>query len=128
MLDRNGDNVKKLNNKGFTLIELLAVLVILIAIMSIALPSINSALERSKDSQNNQKIKMLESAGALYVSEHRNSFDGTCIKLSTLVNAGYIDEDGIKDANGEEFIGYISVIDVENGKFEYVDAINNSCK
>lgn len=43
--------MKKLNNKGFTLIELLAVLVILIAIMSIAIPSISSSLDRTKEKQ-----------------------------------------------------------------------------
>ena len=58
--------MKKLNNKGFTLVELLAVLVILIAIMSIAIPSISSSLERSKSKQDTAKQKILESAAELY--------------------------------------------------------------
>ena len=41
--------MRKLNNKGFTLIELLAVLVILVVIMSIAIPSITSSVERNKE-------------------------------------------------------------------------------
>ena len=41
--------MKKLNKRGFTLIELLAVLVILVVIMAIAIPSITSSIERSKN-------------------------------------------------------------------------------
>ena len=47
------------NNKGFTLIELLAALVILTAIMSIAIPSISSSLERTKGKQDETKQKIL---------------------------------------------------------------------
>ena len=41
---RIGDNMKRnnLNNRGFTLVELLVVIVILIAIVSLAIPSITS--------------------------------------------------------------------------------------
>ena len=44
--------MKKMNRKGFTLIELLAVLVILVVIMAIAIPSVTSSIERSKDKEN----------------------------------------------------------------------------
>ena len=43
--------MKRLNKKGFTLVELLVVIVILGVIMSIAIPSITSSIERSKDKQ-----------------------------------------------------------------------------
>ena len=45
--------MKKMNRKGFTLIELLAVLVILVVIMAIAIPSVTSSIERSKDKEKN---------------------------------------------------------------------------
>ena len=38
--------MKRLNKKGFTLVELLVVIVILAVIMSIAIPSITSSIER----------------------------------------------------------------------------------
>ena len=53
------------NSKGFTLIELLAALVILTAIMSIAIPSISSSLERTKAKQDKTKYKLLETAAEL---------------------------------------------------------------
>ena len=64
---------KKLNNRGFTLIELLAAWVILTAIMGIAIPSISSSLERTKEKQNKSRIKVLEAAAELYVTDHKNA-------------------------------------------------------
>ena len=63
---------RNLNNKGFTLVELLAVLVILVAIMGIAIPTISSSLERTKEKQNKARHKVLESAAELYVTDNKN--------------------------------------------------------
>ena len=41
----------KLNNKGFTLVELLGVIIILMAILYLAIPSLTSSVERSKRKQ-----------------------------------------------------------------------------
>lgn len=104
--------IKKLNNKGFTLVELLAVLVILTAIMGIAIPSISSSLERSKDKQNESRYKILESAAELYVTDYKNTIykqfgsDNTCyIEINELNN--YLTADEMKDADGNEITGYI---------------------
>ena len=51
--------MKKMNRKGFTLIELLAVLVILAVIMTIAIPSVTSSIERSRNKEKNMKIKLI---------------------------------------------------------------------
>ena len=87
----------KLNNKGFTLVELLAVLVILIAISSIAIPTISSSLERSKDKQTKAKEKLLLSAAELYITDHRNAITTTSdycyIKEEQLITEKYIDKD-----------------------------------
>lgn len=99
----------KINNKGFTLIELLAVLVILIAIMSIAIPSISSSLERNKDKQTESKKMLIESAAELYVTDHKNEVtNGQHIQIETLIEEGYLEDDEIKgyveykvDATGE---------------------------
>ena len=87
----------ELNNKGFTLVELLAVLVILIAISSIAIPTISSSLERSKDKQTKAKEKLLLSAAELYITDHRNAITApneTCyIEENDLITEKYIDKD-----------------------------------
>lgn len=101
--------MKKINNKGFTLVELLAVLIIMIAIMAIAIPAITPALNRSKDKQNAQKIRLIESAAELYVSEHKNKITGNCISVDKLVSEGYIDEEAAKDADDHRFTGSVSV-------------------
>ena len=64
----------KLNKKGFTLVEVLVVLVILVIIMSIAIPSVTSSIERSKQKQKDTKIELVISAAELYVDRHKNSY------------------------------------------------------
>lgn len=102
--------MKKLNNKGFTLIELLAVLVILIAIMSIAIPSISSSLDRTKGKQDSAKRKIIESAAELYVTDHKNNIptSGDCyISVQTLVDEHYLSSDELKDSDGKEMGGAV---------------------
>jgi type IV pilus assembly protein PilA len=118
--------MKKVNNKGFTLVELLAVLVIMIAIAAIAIPTISAALDRSRGNLDDQKKKLLESAAEIYVSEHKNSFNGTCISIETLYNEGYIDEDAANDSNGNKIEGNVSV-DIENGEYKFQSGSSNGC-
>lgn len=109
---RLGDNMKreKLNNRGFTLVELLVVIVILIAIVSLAIPSITSSMERSKDKINAGKLEVLGSAGELYLSSKKRSklsdyYDGICcVKLSTLKDNDYVSDDDLKDADNNSLI------------------------
>ena len=102
--------MKKLNNKGFTLVEVLAVLVILVVIMSIAIPNISSSLERSKSKQDDARKKILISAAELYVADNKNTVynnldgDGEYrISLDKLVENGYVTEDQVKDSSGDDF-------------------------
>ena len=97
---------KRLNQKGFTLVELLAVLVILAAIMRIAIPSLSSSFERTKDKQNQGRYKMIESAAEQYVTDHKNIIYNTMgnnvacyiqIKNITLLTS-----EEMKDANGND--------------------------
>lgn len=102
--------MKKLNNKGFTLIELLAVLVILIAIMSIAIPSISSSLDRTKEKQRSAKEKIIESAAELYVTDYKNNIptsDYCYIFVKTLVSENYLSADEAKDSDGNEMGGAV---------------------
>lgn len=75
--------MKKMNRKGFTLIELLAVLVILVVIMAIAIPSVTSSIERSKNKEKTMKIKLIESEAELYIDRHSGTT--TTITIPTLI-------------------------------------------
>lgn len=113
--------MKKLNNKGFTLIELLAVLVILIAIMSIAIPSISSSLDRTKEKQSNAKRKIIKSAAELYVTDHKNKIptSGNCyIAVQTLVDEHYLSSDELKDSDGKKMGGAVQY-NIDNYNYEY---------
>ena len=100
---------EKINNRGFTLVELLVVIVILIAIVSLAIPSITSSMERSKDKINAGKLEVLGSAGELYLSSKNRSklntyYSGDCyVTLTELKTNGYISDDDMKDADGNNF-------------------------
>ena len=102
----------KNDNKGFTLIELLAALVILTAIMSIAIPSISSSLERTKVKQDDTKKRILESAAELYVTDHKNAIyqnlknndkDSCYITLDLLDTL----EENKKDSDGNDLEGVV---------------------
>ena len=102
--------MKRLNKKGFTLVELLVVIVILAVIMSIAIPSITSSIERSKDKQKTQIIKLIESAGELYVDRHKNTVNQGQITLDKLISDGLITKEEMKDPFNEKrtLCGYLS--------------------
>ena len=119
----------KLNNKGFTLIELLAVLVILIAITSIAIPTISSSMERTKEKQNKAKIEVLESTAELYVADNKNkvySFitnEKTTVTICLSALEEYLPDDALKDANGDEISGYIEFTTPNGYEFKKEDNI-----
>lgn len=96
--------MKKMNNKGFTLIELLAVLVILVVIMSIAIPSITSSVERSKAKQREQVINIVKAQAELYADKHKNNLhNDDIITIRDLVCEGYLTLEEAKDPMNENF-------------------------
>ena len=108
--------MKKINKKGFTLIELLVVIVILIVIMSIAIPSVTSSIERSKDKQKKQVIKLVESSAELYYDSHKNS-GVTEITIPDLIDNGYLTPAEAKDPFYEKrtVCGSVSIETNANG-------------
>lgn len=80
----------KLNNKGFTLIELLGVIIILMAILYLAIPSLTSSVERSKRKQFEQKKELIISAGELYISDIKTTKRKCKITLDKLKNEDYL--------------------------------------
>lgn len=123
-----------LNRRGFTLVELLAVLVILSAIMGIALPSITSSMERSKDKQNKSKQNMLESFAEIYVADHKNAIynyldkkaiSKCYISIKTLKDKGYLSDEADLDSDGKEIEGYI-IFNRQDNSYLYKDSMDNN--
>lgn len=123
---------RELNNKGFTLIELLAVLVILIAIMAIAIPTISSSLERTKDKQNQSRYKVIESAAELYVADHKNEVysnldtNGSCYIQISKIN--YLTDEEMEDSDGNELSGhYVNFTKPNTYRYSTTASSSNSC-
>lgn len=95
-----------MNNKGFTLIELLGVIVILVVILLVAIPSINSTLERRKIKDIELKKQAIVSASEIYASSSRY-FDydgylkGLCgVSIDNLYYSNLITEEEYSVAKG----------------------------
>ena len=116
--------MKELNKKGFTLVELLVVIVILGVIMSIAIPSITSSVERSKAKQREQVINIIISAGELYADKHKNGF--TQVSVPTLIDEGYLTLDDAKDPQNEKstICGHVA----KNGNSFIFVKFSNECR
>ena len=132
---------KKLSNRGFTLIEVLAVIVILVIIVSIAIPNISASLDRQKCKTTNTKAKLIESAAQFYVSANRNSIRSTLATITEDENGNKsckIDIDKIsdltsddkKDSDGNDIEGYVIYKTDETYKFCFNNDIcgyNDGC-
>lgn len=104
----------KLNKKGFTLVELLAVIVILLAISIIAIPSISSAIERSKNKTLERKKDVIESYAEIYYDKYMKNTD----KNSFCVNVSELDLDD-SETNSGELDGSVKY---SSGEFVYQDS------
>lgn len=94
--------MKKMNRKGFTLVELLVVLVILVVIMAIAIPSVTSSLERSKQKQYDSKMEIILSAVDMYVDRHKNSIGtSSIITIVNLIEDNLVSREQAKDPFNE---------------------------
>ena len=130
--------MKKMNRKGFTLVELLVVLVILVVIMSIAIPSVTSSIERSKQKQKDSKIALIVSAAEVYVDRHKNSYSGNTtyqIKVEDIICDGLLTKEQAKNPFSEKYTigGYVAYTRssstyewVENNDNEYRLKISDS--
>ena len=112
--------MKRLNKKGFTLIELLVVIVILVVIMSVAIPSVTSSIERSKNKQKQEAQELIVSAAELYYDTYRNDlkYDNT-IKIKDLIDNRFLTANEAKDPFFEKrtLCGYILIN--RTGDFNY---------
>lgn len=117
--------MKKINKKGFTLIELLVVIVILVVIMAVAIPSVTSSIERSKDKQLTQVKNLVTSAAELYYDSNKNSLGTTfpiTVQIEKLITNGYLKPAEAKDPFHEKrtVCGHV---EIENkNSFNFVDS------
>jgi len=100
--------------KGFTLVEVLAVLVILSAIVFVALPVLSSSMERSKESEEENKKERIVSLAEIYFSDNKEKIyknieqDECFVSVSYLYNYSYLFDDvGIYD-------GYVVFNKIDN--------------
>ena len=129
--------------KGFTLAELLGVIVILGLIAMIAIPTINSALNSSRDKAYDEQIRTIEEASRTYMSKNSlklpNMIEGStcCLGIEVLKEAGLLQADDIKnpkyqknstedDEKFENFNGSV-IITFENNKYNYEYVNDNTC-
>lgn len=116
--------MRKINNSGFTLVELLVVIVILVIIMSIAIPSVTSSLERSKEKQKNAKIYLIESAAEIYVDRHKNTItNGSVITINNLIKEGLLTIEEAKDPFNEKrtLCGHVIY---QNNKYTFIENLS----
>lgn len=93
-------------NKGFTLVELLAVLVILGVIVTIAIPTISSSLNRQKEKDLKNKQQVILSNAELYLDRIRGHLnDGACCTVDNLVGFEIITEKQAKLDDGTVISG-----------------------
>ena len=68
---------KKRNKKGFTLVELVVVIAILSVLAMVAVPKLGSSRLSSQVAVHNANVRVLKSAGAMYLSDNPGAENGT---------------------------------------------------
>lgn len=116
------------NNKGFTLVELLAVLVVLITILLIAIPSITSSVERTKNKMLEKKYDIIEAAAETYVNLYKNKINynsfiqGNCsIDINKIKAVGLLTEEDLTNDN-KVITGSVKY---SNNKYTYISSGGN---
>ena len=110
--------------KGFTLIELLGVIILLGLIGLIVIPSITKLLKDSRQNLYENQIKMIEDNArkwGLQNDDQLSEIEATYVSLTALIDAGYIEQDAVKDPRKNENMNGCVVVeyDSKTSKFKY---------
>lgn len=97
-----------MNNKGFTLVELLAVLVILLSISVVAITNVTASLKRNDEQELRAQEKKAINAAKIYFSNDNKMSETESVKISALINGGYIDEEEVDKLNVNDYVVYCS--------------------
>ena len=128
--------------KGFTLVELLSVIVILGILASIAIPTINTAINSSRNKAYNEQINTIQNAARTYMSKNslklpNQEENAKCtISVTTLQKEGLLSVDDIanpkykKNSSKPEekfknFDGKV-IVTFTNNKYKYEYVISSS--
>lgn len=94
-------------NKGLTLVEMIAVLIILTIIAIIITPNVYNEIRKSQNRLYDEQIISIRESGKNWVADNieKVPFDGNglYLKLSTLIDEGYIDNLEMKEINKNDF-------------------------
>lgn len=116
----------KLNKKGFSLVELLVVIAILAVIMTIAIPSITSSLERQKEKERNTKIELIKSSAEIFYDEHGNlSSTLNSITVEKLVEKGYLTKAEASDPTSSDSLIIGCLINTISDGIKFYDATDD---
>lgn len=123
-----------MKKQGFTLVELLGVIVILGIIALISLPPILNQLNSSKKTINESTLKLIYSAGSLYLDERQNDYIRTpgnvfCVTLRELVVDGKLESPVTDASTGKEIdLGkYVKYTVNNHGGLNYDSQLYDSC-
>jgi prepilin-type N-terminal cleavage/methylation domain-containing protein len=91
------------NKKGFTLVELLAVLVIMAALITIAVPNVITLAKKVKVNMFCEKVDLLVTNAKLYGQDNIDAIEEgklNSVSVAALVNYGYAKKDNNKCESG----------------------------
>ena len=117
------------NKKGFTLTEILATIVILGVILAIAVPSYNSLSKKFEKEYYDKLDKSVLAAAKSYWKDNSDKrpkelLKSDYIKLGDLIKEKHIEN--VTEYRSEKSLeGYIIIINVGNGKYDYKTCIKN---
>lgn len=91
-MTNNAKSILK-NQKGLTLVEVLAVIVILGIIAAIAIPAVNTMIDKSRDEAHRANAQLIIDSARMYVTVEDllgGGTNSTSVSAQDLVNEGYL--------------------------------------
>ncbi len=128
--------------KGFTLIELVCVIILLGVIAMIAIPTINSAINSSKEKAYNSQISLIEETARTYMAKNplklpnQNTSSKAYVCVENLKKSGLITNEDVKNPmykknsteTKEKFESFDGTVEVTYSGNKYRYKYNNNIK